>query len=85
MGLRGSAISDIKTACPGGQCPVEKKDSLTSTHSRAVTDTTVGAVLLTTGALALGAGVVMFVVGRPESKTAFRVGPGSFALEGTFR
>src|SRR5262249_28362490 len=85
MGLRSSAISDLKTACPGGQCPSEKENSLKSTRSHAVTDTTVGAVLLTTGVLALGAGAVMFVVGRPSSQTALRVGPGSFALEGTFR
>jgi hypothetical protein len=72
MILRASAISSLKDACgaDGNNCPIQKKSELDATHSRAVTETTVGAILLTTGAIALAAGVVLYVVGGNDKTTA---------------
>ncbi len=70
LALRSGAISDLETACPGGNCPASREKELRDTHDTAVTQGPLGGTLIGVGALAVGAGVTLYLVGSKDSKSA---------------
>ena len=71
--IRHGDISKLDTACPGGQCPASQdaqRSELTSTRSRALTETTVATVLGIAGAAAVGVGIYLIVSAEPSSSTS---------------
>jgi hypothetical protein len=75
LGLRSSAISDLESSCPNGNCPRAREAELTDTHDAAVHDGPIAGTLLGVGALALGAGIVLFTLGGDDGATSVRVAP----------
>jgi hypothetical protein len=85
--LGGAALGkhgDLEDACGDDPCP-ERQDDIDS--GRALTNAS--NVSLALGLVAISAGAVIFLTApsddtNPEAVTALRLGPGSFAIEGTF-
>lgn len=68
--LRHGDISKLDTACPGGQCPPSQdaqRSQLSSTRTRALTETTVATVLGIAGAASAGVGIYLMVSAEPSS------------------
>jgi len=85
--LRHGDIAELQRSCPGGVCPIERRDELTSTHSRAVLEGVLGWTLVATGAVAAGAGIFLLATDRHESTAIapfFTRGGGGFSLTRTF-
>jgi hypothetical protein len=68
--VRHGQISDLKTACPGGVCPLAKQQDLTSERSHAVTEGTVAAITGIAGVAALGAGVFLIATSPSSSSSS---------------
>jgi hypothetical protein len=77
LALRSSAISELEEACPQGNCPASREQDLRATRDRAVMQGPLGGALIGAGALAIGAGIVLFTLGRDETKNGMRVVPGA--------
>lgn len=76
LALRSRDISDLNESCPGGRCPASREDELRSTRDRALLEGPLGAALLVTGAVGLGAGIFLFAVpGRNTTQAATRFVP----------
>lgn len=73
--LRSGAISDLKVACPGGECPASQRDALESKRDRAQTEGPLGVALVGTGVAAAAAGVVLMLLTGSEKGTTARVVP----------
>jgi hypothetical protein len=68
LGVRHSAISDLKEACPGGQCPVSRADELRSTRDHALLEGPLAVTFLTVGLIGIGAGVYLWLRDRGHAE-----------------
>ena len=71
LALRESDIGTLNDACPGGACPVDRRDELSSLHSRAKLEGPLAAVFGGVGLVSLGVGVYLLITQtRSESAPA---------------
>lgn len=73
--LRSNAIAELNKSCPDGNCPASRQNELRSLHDRALLQGPLGGTLLGVGALAVGAGIVLFTLGHDDAQTATRLVP----------
>ena len=91
MAIRAGDISDLDSACPGGQCPRSREAELTSTRDEAQTLGPVAGVLAGVGVVSAGVGTYFLLTSRepkpqetPAPSAGIRFGPTGVSLVGRF-